>query len=138
MCAGHVSGLGGCPSLCQPDGGEGERWYTRPLRIIHSTPDALQCPPYTILCGGIAVDTSMHFCPHRGYRYRGWLDWRTSVPMGIPIATFGASCSVRPAMTIFPSIMAPSFMTSNGRGCSFAPPWRTLRYGHGLARTTRV
>jgi hypothetical protein len=25
MCAGHVPVLGGCKSLCQPDGGEGER-----------------------------------------------------------------------------------------------------------------
>src|SRR5712691_7805564 len=39
------------------------------------------------------VDTSQHFCPHTGCRYRGWLGWAICVPTAIPVGGLGASCS---------------------------------------------
>ena len=79
------------------------------------------------------VDTSMHFCPHRGCRYRGWLGLGNRRANGHPSGGPWRQWHVRPATAISPSIMAPSFMASRLPWSCSSGCWRAWLRGWGFA-----
>ena len=58
------------------------------------------------------VDTSMHFCPHLGCAYRGWLGRNNLRANGHPGGASGGNSSVRRARVMFRNIPARCFMAS--------------------------
>jgi hypothetical protein len=64
------------------------------------------------------VDTSQHFCPHGGCRYRGWLGLGNLRANGHPSGGSGGNSTVRPATGTFQSSMAPCSRASASRSTS--------------------
>jgi hypothetical protein len=61
------------------------------------------------------VETSMHFCPHSGCDYRGWLGLNNLRGNGHPNGVSGGNFSASGASGIFRSITARFFMASKPR-----------------------
>ena len=69
------------------------------------------------------VETSQHFCPHGGCRYRGWLGLGTCGPMAIPAAARGANSIALLATATFWRPTARFSMASRRRWSSSCTSW---------------